>query len=216
MKYNINQLSSISEINKITIRSWEERHNFLVAERTNTNIRQYSTEQLLCAINVKVLLGESYKISKISKRSYAEINDLVNNIFLDKDSDNKEVYISRIIRSAVLNNRDLFDSTIYNGFNKFGLADFYSSIMFISLQKIGQIWEVHSNDQQHESFVFSLLQEKINDITSEIITNKFSKDIWLLFIMSPYIFLNRDKGHFVSLNNTVKMVADAAGNIGKH
>ena len=216
MKYNINQLSSISEINKITIRSWEERHDFLVAERTNTNIRQYSTEQLLCAINVKVLLGEGYKISKISKRSYTEINDLVNNIFLDKDSDNKAVYISRIIRSAVLNNRDLFDSTIYNGFNKFGLADFYSSIMFISLQKIGQIWEVHSNDKRHESFVFSLLQEKINDITSEIITNKFSKDIWLLFIMSPYIFLNRDKGHFVSLNNTVKMVADAAGNIGKH
>ena len=97
MKYNINQLSSISEINKITIRSWEERHNFLVAKRTNTNIRQYSTEQLLCAINVKLLLGEGYKISKISKRSFSEINDLVNNIFLDKDSTNKEVYISRII-----------------------------------------------------------------------------------------------------------------------
>ena len=39
--------------------------------------------------------------------------------------------------------------------------------------------------------------------------NKFSKDIWLLFIMAPYIFLDRDDGHFVSLNNTIKMVAEA-------
>ena len=39
MNYNISQLSKISETNKITLRSWEERYNFLVAERTKTNIR---------------------------------------------------------------------------------------------------------------------------------------------------------------------------------
>ena len=55
----------------------------------------------------------------------------------------------------------------------------------------------------------NLSEEKINDITTEIVEKKFSKDIWLLFIMSPYIFLDRDDGHFVSLNNTIKMVAEA-------
>ena len=62
----------------------------------------------------------------------------------------------------------------------------------------------------HERFVSGLLQEKINDITNEIITKKFSKDIWLLFVMAPYIFLDRDDGHFVSLNNTVGMVSEAS------
>ena len=31
--------------------------------------------------------------------------------------------------------------------------------------------------------------------------------------MAPYIFLNRDQGHFVSLDNTIKMVSEATNNI---
>ena len=48
MNYNISQLSNISDTNKITLRSWEERYNFLVAERTKTNIRLYTKEDLIC------------------------------------------------------------------------------------------------------------------------------------------------------------------------
>ena len=47
----------------------------------------------------------------------------------------------------------------------------------------------------------------------EIIENKVSKDIWLLFIMAPYIFLNRDDNHFIPLFETTKMVANAEENI---
>ena len=85
--------------------------------------------------------------------------------------------------------------------------------MFVSLHKIGLIWKVNSNEATHEDFVFGLLQEKINDITDEITKNKFSKYIWLLFVMAPYIFLNRDQGHFVSLDNTIKMVSEATNNV---
>ena len=64
--------------------------------------------------------------------------------------------------------------------------------MFPSLERIGFIWSVKSSVAEHENFVSGLLETKINDITKEIIENKVSKDIWLLFIMAPYIFLNRD------------------------
>ena len=66
---------------------------------------------------------------------------------------------------------------------------------------------------EHEKFVSGLLETKINDITKEIIENKVSKDIWLLFIMAPYIFLNRDDNHFIPLFETTKMVANAEENI---
>ena len=209
MKYSIKDLSNISGINKITLRSWEDRYNFLVAKRTATNIRIYTTQQLICAINTSALLSCGLKISFVSKKSYSEISALVDSRFHAKGSVNSNIYISRILTSAVLNNRNIFDATIYKGFVELGLVNFYQDIMFVSLQKIGLIWTVNSNNPSHESFVFSLLQEKINDITEEIIEKKFSKDIWLLFIMAPYIFLDRDNGHFVSLNNTVKMVAEA-------
>ena len=208
MNYSIKELSDISGINKITLRSWEDRYGFLIAKRTVTNIRQYSTDQLLCAINTSALISSGLKISLIAKKKPNEISALVDSKFHAKDII-PSIYISRILTSAVLNNRDIFDATIYKGFVEMGLVEFYSDIMYVSLQKIGLIWTVNSNESNHESFVFSLLQEKINDITGEILEKKFSKDIWLLFIMAPYIFLDRDNGHFVSLNNTVKMVTEA-------
>ena len=209
MNYSIKELSNISGINKITLRSWEDRYGFLVAERTATNIRQYSTDQLLCAINTSALISCGLKISLIAQKTLSEISALVDIKFRAKEV-NKSIYISRILTSAVINNRDIFDATIYKGFVELGLIGFYRDIMYVALQKIGLIWTVNSNEPNHESFVFSLLQEKISDITGEIIENKFSKDIWLLFIMAPYIFLDRDDGHFVSLNNTIKMVAEAS------
>lgn len=213
MKYSITQLSNISGINKITLRSWEERHDFLVAERTDTNIRKYTTEQLLCAINTSVLISEGLKISVISRKSADQISSLIDSKFHSKDKASREIFVARIIRAAVLKKRDIFDTTIYKGFTEFGLVDFYANIMFVSLHKIGLIWKVNSNESTHEDFVFGLLQEKINDITDEITKNKFSKDIWLLFVMAPYIFLNRDQGHFVSLDNTIKMVSEATNNV---
>tara|TARA_B100001142_G_scaffold224408_1_gene222538 strand:+ start:9054 stop:9701 length:648 start_codon:yes stop_codon:yes gene_type:complete len=208
MNYSIKELSNISGINKITLRSWEDRYGFLVAKRTATNIRQYSTDQLLCAINTSALISSGFRISLIAQKTFSEISALVDSKFHSKEINNN-IYLARILTSAVLNNRDIFDATIYKGFVELGLIDFYRDVMFVALQKIGLIWVVNSNEINHESFVFGLLQEKINDITSEIIENKFSKDIWLLFIMAPYIFLDRDDGHFVSLNNTVKMVMEA-------
>ena len=139
-----------------------------------------------------------------------QINSLIESKFQSTEECNEEIYIARIIASAVLHKRDIFDATIYKGFQQLGLVSFYSTVMFVSLQKLGLIWSVNSKVVDHERFVFGLLQEKINDITNEIITKKFSKDIWLLFVMAPYIFLDRDDGHFVSLNNTVGMVTEAS------
>ena len=213
MNYNISQLSKISDTNKITLRSWEDRYDFLVAERTKTNIRIYTKDDLICAINTKALLSEKMKISSISKKSHVDIQSLVDDKFKDKNNANYQIYIARVLRAALNYDRDLFDATIYIGFTKFGLYDFYLNIMYPALEKIGFIWSVKSNVNEHENFVSGLLETKINDVTKEILENKMSKDIWLLFIMAPYIFLNRDNNHFISLFETTKMVANAEENI---
>ena len=113
MNYNISQLSKISDTNKITLRSWEERYNFLVAERTKTNIRLYTKDDLICAINTKALLSEKIKISSISKKSHQDIQKLVDDKFSDKKNVNHQIFIARILRAALHYDRDLFDSTIF-------------------------------------------------------------------------------------------------------
>ena len=208
MNYTIDHLSNIADVNKITIRSWEERHDFILPKRSKTNIRYYELDDLICIINVKALLTEKIKISNIASLSYQEILEAVDDKFHEK-TENFQIYISRIIRSALQYDRNLFDNTIYNGFLKFGLSDFYLNIMYPSLQKIVYIWKVKSKDTKHEKTISSLLQTKINDITHEIIETKRSKDIWLLFMMSPNIFLDRDNSHFIPLFETTKMVKSA-------
>ena len=100
--------------------------------------------------------------------------------------------LQEFLRAALNYDRDLFDRTIYLGFTKFGLYEFYLNIMFPSLERIGYIWAVKSNVPEHERFVSGLLETKINDITKEIIENKVSKDIWLLFYYgSIHIFKQR-------------------------
>ena len=213
MKYSIEQASKISGVNKITLRSWENRYNFLVPKRTDTNIRYYSQDSLVCTLNTKVLLSEKIKISVIATKTEREICDLVDSKFQDSKNENKNIYIARIIRAALCYDRNLFDATLLQGFKKYGLTNFYQEIMFIALEKIGYIWEVKSNDPEHEKFVSILLETKIQDITKELKDTNMSKDIWLLFIMSPYVFLNRSNSHFISLTKTTKMVKDASSNI---
>lgn len=77
MNYNISQLSKISDTNKITLRSWEERYNFLVAERTETNIRIYSKNDLICAINTKALLSEKLKSQVFQKNLMKKYKNLL-------------------------------------------------------------------------------------------------------------------------------------------
>ena len=54
---------------------------------------------------------------------------LVDDKFNDKNNSNYQIYIARVLRAALNYDRDLFDATIYIGFTKFGLYDFYLNIM---------------------------------------------------------------------------------------
>ena len=119
-------------------------------------------------IIIRPLLSEKIKISSISKKSNDDIQKLVDDKFKDKKNANYQIYIARVLRSALNYDRDLFDTTLYSGFTNFGLYDFYFNIMYPSLQRIGEIWSVKSNVVEHENFVADLLESKINDITKEI------------------------------------------------
>ena len=75
--FSIKELESFGGIKAHTIRMWERRYNLLEPERTPTNIRTYSLEDLQKLLNVTFLLDHNFKISKIARNSSAEIASLV-------------------------------------------------------------------------------------------------------------------------------------------
>ena len=63
-KYSIKDLEELSGIKAHTIRIWEKRYNLIEPERTLTNIRYYSDEDLKKLLNVSMLNRHGLKISR--------------------------------------------------------------------------------------------------------------------------------------------------------
>ena len=61
--YSIDQFSQITGLNKILIRTWENRYNFLTPKRSSTNIRTYDDEMLNKGIKYALLVDNGFKIS---------------------------------------------------------------------------------------------------------------------------------------------------------
>ncbi|MBK5279805.1 MAG: MerR family transcriptional regulator, partial [Bacteroidia bacterium] len=76
-KYSIKELERLSGIKAHTIRIWEKRYNIIEPERTSTNIRFYSDDDLKKIINVSVLNSQGIKISKIVGLSTDELKTQV-------------------------------------------------------------------------------------------------------------------------------------------
>ena len=109
MEYTIDQFSKITGLNKLLLRTWENRYNFLKANRTSTNIRYYSDNLLICALNTKFLIDSGYKISFIVNKSESEINNLIDQINNDcQSASHYNYYVNKFIESAVKFNTLLF------------------------------------------------------------------------------------------------------------
>ena len=65
--FTIKDLENLSGIKAHTIRIWEQRYSFLKPNRSDTNIRYYSNEELKKLLNIALLNKYGYKISHIDK-----------------------------------------------------------------------------------------------------------------------------------------------------
>ena len=77
MSYSIDQFSKITGISKLVLRTWENRYDYLKANRTKTNLRFYSDQLLIKALKTKHLINSGYKISFITKKNDTELDDLI-------------------------------------------------------------------------------------------------------------------------------------------
>ena len=66
-KFTIKDLENLSGIKAHTIRIWEKRYNLLAPNRTDTNIRYYTSDSLKKLLNIVLLKDNNYKISKIAE-----------------------------------------------------------------------------------------------------------------------------------------------------
>ncbi|MHA7941992.1 MerR family transcriptional regulator [Formosa sp. 3Alg 14/1] len=156
--YTMAQIVSLTGIKSHTLRKWESRYNFLEPQRTDTNIRYYSDEQLKKLLNISILTRNGFRISKIDKMSETEINEEVSKIVLIGSSEDE---VSALILSMITLNEDEFDATINAEILRTGLISTITGLIYPFLAQVGVLWGANKVMPAQEHFISNLIRQKI-------------------------------------------------------
>lgn len=158
-KYSIKELEQLSGIKAHTIRIWEKRHQLIEPQRTNTNIRFYSDDDLKKIINVSLLNANGVKISKIAGMTSEEMNRKI--IEISETKHEASVHIDQLVIAMVELDEEKFEKTLSGLILRFGFEDTVVDILYPFLEKIGILWQTHHINPAQEHFISTLIRQKI-------------------------------------------------------
>lgn len=166
MEYSIKDLETFTGIKAHTIRIWEKRYKILVPERTDTNIRHYSEQDLKYMMNIALLNNNGYKISKLAVHSPEQIAELVTKQF--DGSSCSEDQTELLVQQLIDLDSTGFESNIDKLIEQFGLQAVVLKVITPFMQKVGWLWQAGSITPVHEHFASNIIRKKIlNAINNE-------------------------------------------------
>lgn len=157
-KYTMAQIVTLTGIKAHTLRKWETRYNFLNPERTDTNIRYYSDNQLKKLLNISVLTRNGYRISKIDKMSDAEIHKTISDSIVEG---NYEDEISALVISMLDMDEVVFNEILRTQIVKKGLLDTVTELIYPFLNQVGVLWGINKVMPAQEHFISNLIKKKM-------------------------------------------------------
>ena len=182
--FSIKNLETFSGIKAHTIRIWEKRYNLLEPERTETNIRRYSLDNLRKLLNITLLYNHGFKISKISSLSLEEISGSVSNIALKENSE--QIAINALKLAMINFDCELFNKT-YDEFLSHSKFEFIFMDVFMPLMKeLGILWQTGAISATHEHFITNLIKQKIHVQTERVqlsIKKNTDHPVFVLFLL---------------------------------
>lgn len=188
--FTIKDLENLSGIKAHTIRIWEQRYSFLKPNRTGTNIRFYSNEELKKLLNVALLNKFGFKISHIDKMNPGEINDKI--LALNQQDAMYERIVNTLIQNMVDLDIEAFEDVLDDFIAAKGIEKTISQIIFPFLEKIGILWLTNHINPGQEHLVTNIIRQKlivgIESIRSAVKINK-----------SVLLFLPETEYHELSL-----------------
>jgi len=157
--FTIKDLENLSGIKAHTIRIWEQRYNFLKPQRTETNIRLYSNEELRKLLNIALLNKYGFKISHIDRMNADEINDKI--LSLASVEAQQERIVNELIGHMVYLNLEAFEAVLDNYILAKGIEKSITQIIFPFLERIGILWLTNHINPAQEHLVTNIIRQKL-------------------------------------------------------
>lgn len=156
--YKIRDLEILTGIKAHTIRMWEKRYGLLTPQRTTTQIRTYSDDELLLLLNISLLNKKGIKISRIAEMSTRQIFDTSRSMH---DSGDVNTAIEELIVSVLQLDENLFSRTFQELTQKAPLSVIFPEHIIPFLNRIGVMWLVGTINPAQEHFISNLIRQKI-------------------------------------------------------
>nr|MDA3860741.1 MerR family transcriptional regulator [Melioribacteraceae bacterium] len=169
-KYNIKAVCKITGISEHTIRAWERRYSSVTPERTETNRRVYSENDIEKLSLLFEAVKNGYTISNISDHTTSKLRLLLNKIV--EPSKNQEIIANQYFQNLIVESISLISKFKRNEFEKLLLqisVDYSKHQMLIEfiiplLDKIGVLWETGKIRVIHEHFAVSVLRTFLGNL----------------------------------------------------
>jgi MerR family transcriptional regulator, light-induced transcriptional regulator len=157
--FTIKDLENLSGIKAHTIRIWEQRYNFLKPQRTTTNIRYYTNEELKTVLNIALLNKYGFKISHIDRMLPGEIRDRI--LSLGDAKAMQERIINELVQEMIDLEIEKFEKIITNYISAKGIERTVLHIIFPFLEKIGILWQTGHIHPSQEHLVTNVIRQKL-------------------------------------------------------
>lgn len=160
IKYSIKDLEKLTGVKAHTIRIWEKRYGLISPERTSTNIRFYSDNDLKKLLNVSILNRNGHKISNIVTMDTEEVNERIVDISeAAYDSVNQ---IEQLVLAMIDFDELRFEKILSSTIIKMGFDETVTRVLYPFFDKVGVLWQIGTIYPAQEHFVSYLIRQKLS------------------------------------------------------
>lgn len=178
--FTIKDLENLSGIKAHTIRIWEQRYSFLKPQRTQTNIRYYSNEELKTVLNIALLNKYGYKISHIDRMNAEEVREKI--LALSGTEAQQERLINDLIQFMVDLDMERFEKLVNTYIGGKGIEKAITQLIFPFLEKIGILWLTNNINPAQEHLVSNIIRQKLIVGIESVYTHIVMEEVVLLFL----------------------------------
>ncbi|HTE24051.1 MerR family transcriptional regulator [Flavitalea sp.] len=157
--FTIKDLENLSGVKAHTIRMWEQRYSFLKPQRTATNIRYYSCEELKSILNIALLNKYGFKISHIDRMCQKEMREKL--ITLSHGEARQERILNELLHYMVDLDMHLFEKLLNEQVAVRGIDKTITQVIFPFLEKVGILWITNNINPAQEHLVGNIIRQKI-------------------------------------------------------
>jgi DNA-binding transcriptional MerR regulator len=180
MLFTIKDIENLSGIKAHTIRIWEKRYSFLKPNRSDTNIRRYTNEELRIILNIALLNKYGYKISHINKMSEEAMFDSV--LSIPDPEARVNFTVNELIQCMIHYDSEKFESILNKSIAAKGIEETILKIILAFLDKVGILWLTKHINPVQERLVSNIIRQKLIAGIDSIPTEKVSSTSICLFL----------------------------------